>query len=575
MPSPSGAGCTVGATAPRLQPSAVPLQAGQQILLDVDYQGRSQARRPLSVEARLVFILPPSFAVLAERLRGRGTDAASIVEQRLQKAREELRQFRQYHYLVMNGDVDRAFAEPDAIFLVEQARVCAQLTSLPLPVQELALSCRLEARTPLAEQVLASAERKRCCRRYRQLARSTSRKTSSTTTTTKYTLAISSLAASDVPGCRFDELAPAATGGTVITRRTAALLSAGRDTGWTPGDERDEGATTLTPSCVTGGRLMRSALGTRTTGAVIAAATADGSCNAGSSSGRVHCTSSGLSSAACKAIAISPALRKRCSRSRHRAQHHRLDRQRDVGIAAAQRFGIGGHDQRQHGQVGVRGLRRDERRPTGEQLIQHGADAVDVDALIDVAALSLLGRHVHQRAQRLPSIRHRVALEPRPPKSTTLMRSTCCLPSCTVASTMLSGLMSRWMTPACARLPALTAPASSSRSLRATAGCRGPSESSTATDLPEIPSPGTASHRAHARSRRSARCWGGSGAPSRSFALKAPMRSARSAFISPAIGTRTLTAARFCGRRRGGRQRPRPCPRGRSAHRCTTASPTS
>jgi guanylate kinase len=135
------------------------LLAGQQILLDVDYQGAAKLAARFPVEARLVFILPPSFAVLAERLRGRGTDAASIVEQRLQKAREELRQFRQYHYLVMNSEVDRAFAELDAIFLVEQARVRGQSGTLPLPLQELAASCRLEARTPLAEQVLASAER--------------------------------------------------------------------------------------------------------------------------------------------------------------------------------------------------------------------------------------------------------------------------------------------------------------------------------------------------------------------------------------------------------------------------------
>ena len=133
------------------------LSDGQQVLLDVDYQGAAKLAARFPVEARLVFILPPSFAVLAERLRGRGTDAASIVEQRLQKAREELRQYRQYHYLVMNGDVERAFGELDAIFLVEQARVLH--TSQPPTVRDLAAQCRLEVRASLAEQVLASAER--------------------------------------------------------------------------------------------------------------------------------------------------------------------------------------------------------------------------------------------------------------------------------------------------------------------------------------------------------------------------------------------------------------------------------
>jgi len=133
------------------------LQAGQQVLLDVDYQGAAKLAARFPVEARLVFILPPSFAVLAERLRGRGTDAATIVEQRLQKAREELRQYSKYHYLVMNSDVDRAFAELDAIFLVEQARVRGSVTTRA--VAELAAQCRLEARASLGEQVLASAER--------------------------------------------------------------------------------------------------------------------------------------------------------------------------------------------------------------------------------------------------------------------------------------------------------------------------------------------------------------------------------------------------------------------------------
>ena len=133
------------------------LDAGQQVLLDVDYQGAAKLAARFPIEARLVFILPPSFAVLAERLRGRGTDAATIVEQRLHKAREELRQYSQYDYLVMNSDVDRAFGELDAIFLVEQARVQGTVPAQALA--DLAGQCRLQARAALAKEVLASAER--------------------------------------------------------------------------------------------------------------------------------------------------------------------------------------------------------------------------------------------------------------------------------------------------------------------------------------------------------------------------------------------------------------------------------
>ena len=134
----------------------VALSSGQQILADVDYQGAEKLALCFPAEVWLVFILLLSFHVLAQRLRGRGTDAAAIVEQRLIKARDELRHYHQYHYLVMNSDVDRAYAELDAIYAVEKARIHGVA---PLPAaQELAARCRLEARAALAEQVLASAE---------------------------------------------------------------------------------------------------------------------------------------------------------------------------------------------------------------------------------------------------------------------------------------------------------------------------------------------------------------------------------------------------------------------------------
>lgn len=134
---------------------AAALASGQKVLLDIDYQGAAKLRQQLPDEARLVYILPPSLAILEQRLRARGTDSESVIEQRLAKAREELRHYRLYHYLVMNNQLEQAFAELDAIYQYEQAQV--QGISLPSEVIALARSCACESRAALAEQVLQTA----------------------------------------------------------------------------------------------------------------------------------------------------------------------------------------------------------------------------------------------------------------------------------------------------------------------------------------------------------------------------------------------------------------------------------
>lgn len=135
---------------------AAALACGQHVLLDIDYQGAEKLAAQLPTEARLVFILPPSFPILAQRLRDRGTDAEGVIEQRLVKAREELRHYRLYHYLVVNNDIDAAFAELDAIYQLEQARLRQEPP--PLAAEALARSCLLANRAAIADAVLHSAE---------------------------------------------------------------------------------------------------------------------------------------------------------------------------------------------------------------------------------------------------------------------------------------------------------------------------------------------------------------------------------------------------------------------------------
>ncbi len=83
------------------------LEAGQDILLDIDVQGHQQVRQRLP-EAVSVFILPPSFPELSRRLRDRHSDAPDEIERRLETAREEIAHWAEYDYLVVNDHLQDA-----------------------------------------------------------------------------------------------------------------------------------------------------------------------------------------------------------------------------------------------------------------------------------------------------------------------------------------------------------------------------------------------------------------------------------------------------------------------------------
>ena len=87
---------------------------GFDVILEIDVQGAEQVRRALP-EAVSIFILPPSFAVLSERLRGRNTDSAEVIEKRLRQARGEIEQSLLFDYVVVNRDLAEAEAQLSAI----------------------------------------------------------------------------------------------------------------------------------------------------------------------------------------------------------------------------------------------------------------------------------------------------------------------------------------------------------------------------------------------------------------------------------------------------------------------------
>ncbi|MBF0802879.1 MULTISPECIES: guanylate kinase [Neisseria] len=93
---------------------------GYDVILEIDIQGAEQVRR-VWPDVCSIFILPPSFQALAERLTGRGTDTAEVVVKRLSKARCEIEQAFLFDYVVVNNDL--AEAEADLLSIIKSHRL--------------------------------------------------------------------------------------------------------------------------------------------------------------------------------------------------------------------------------------------------------------------------------------------------------------------------------------------------------------------------------------------------------------------------------------------------------------------
>ena len=96
--------------------------AGVDILLDVDVQGAEQVRRRIP-EAVTVFILPPSYEVLEQRLRSRGQDDEATMRRRLAAAGQEIDRFERYDYAIVNDYLDGAVEELKSIVRAARCRV--------------------------------------------------------------------------------------------------------------------------------------------------------------------------------------------------------------------------------------------------------------------------------------------------------------------------------------------------------------------------------------------------------------------------------------------------------------------
>ncbi len=101
------------------------LDRGQDLLLEIDWQGARQVRGRFP-EAVSIFIVPPSLAALDERLRGRGQDSDRVISERMAKARDELSHWDEYGYLVVNDQFEQALGDLGAILQAERLRTPQQ-----------------------------------------------------------------------------------------------------------------------------------------------------------------------------------------------------------------------------------------------------------------------------------------------------------------------------------------------------------------------------------------------------------------------------------------------------------------
>jgi guanylate kinase len=99
------------------------LREGRDILFDVDWQGGKALSAQWPDDALRIFILPPDLQTLSDRLRRRGTDSPDVIALRLRKALDELRHFDEYDHLIVNDQLERAYAVLRAIYLVHRDRL--------------------------------------------------------------------------------------------------------------------------------------------------------------------------------------------------------------------------------------------------------------------------------------------------------------------------------------------------------------------------------------------------------------------------------------------------------------------
>ncbi len=101
------------------------LAKGHDVLLEIDWQGAQQVRN-LFPESKQIFILPPSQFDLRERLSNRGTDAVDVIEHRLGCAVEDMQQYVNFDYVIINDDFNKALHDLESVIMANRLVMAQQ-----------------------------------------------------------------------------------------------------------------------------------------------------------------------------------------------------------------------------------------------------------------------------------------------------------------------------------------------------------------------------------------------------------------------------------------------------------------
>ena len=96
------------------------LEAGRDVLFDIDWQGTQQLREKARGDMASIFVLPPSIGELERRLHTRALDDENVIKSRMAKAGDELSHWAEYDYVIVNDDVDQALAKVRMILSAER-----------------------------------------------------------------------------------------------------------------------------------------------------------------------------------------------------------------------------------------------------------------------------------------------------------------------------------------------------------------------------------------------------------------------------------------------------------------------
>ncbi len=112
------------------------LAKGHDVLLEIDWQGAEQVRK-LFPESQQIFILPPSQFDLRQRLSNRGTDSVEVIEHRLSCAVEDMQQYLNFDYLIINDDFNKALHDLESVIIANRLRLSQQANRHQELIQEL------------------------------------------------------------------------------------------------------------------------------------------------------------------------------------------------------------------------------------------------------------------------------------------------------------------------------------------------------------------------------------------------------------------------------------------------------